>query len=198
MQILIIDCHPLMMHGIKDALYSYNNQTEIYEANNFNTAIAHLNKIRFNLVIIDIHLENSDGFDIIDTIKSEYPMTKILIFTATFNYLEFLKANERNVNGFLLKNSHIDDFLYAYQVVLRNEVFYSMKIIEKMKENESMRLLTKRELQVLEKLSLGLSNTQISSQLYISEASIKKYISNILDKLGLSNRYEILLLSKIT
>jgi DNA-binding NarL/FixJ family response regulator len=196
--VLIVDSQPLMRRGIREALISYYKQLDIYEASNYCTSLTQLKQNKFQMAIVDLHLEEESGFPLIEKIKSDYPETRILILTAAYNLLEFQRAIECNVDGYLLKSAFEEDFLYAFQVVSRGEIYYSMKVLDQYKNSDStkLKMLTKREKEVFEQLSKGLTNTQISKKLYISEATTKKYISNILYKLNLTNRIEVVFFAK--
>ena len=95
--------------------------------------------------------------------------------------------------GYILKDAFAEDFIYAFKVVNRGKKYYDPAVIEyKYGNGEKSNLdeLTERELDVLKELSLGHSNGQIAKTLFISENTVKKHVSAILNKLDLSHRTE--------
>jgi two-component system nitrate/nitrite response regulator NarL len=112
---------------------------------------------------------------------------------SNISIFEFRHAKELGVNGYILKDALIEDVRYVFNVVRRGEKFYPARIIEKTfseVEGKNLKLLTAREMEVFTELRKGLTNCQISNNLYITEGTTKKHISSILNKLKLSNRME--------
>lgn len=104
---------------------------------------------------------------------------------------DFTKAQEIGVDGFVLKEAFAEDIIYAIHVVARGKKFYDPEIMQYIKsEEEVLKDLTPRERDILLELGKGLNNTQIANKLYISENTVKKHISNIFSKLGISQRVE--------
>lgn len=193
MRILIADAQPLMVKGIAEVI-SIDMKDKLYEAYNLSDAIQILQNKKIDLMIMGLQLEKEDGFELIRRSKN-ISDAKILVLASSANLNYFTRARELGVDGYLLKNSKVEDFLYAFKVVQRGDHFYDNYLLEKSIHNrgpKELEELTEREREVFYLLCSGISNSEIGKRLYISEATIKKHISNILNKLHLSNRIEVI------
>ncbi|MDD2190183.1 MAG: response regulator transcription factor [Eubacteriales bacterium] len=192
--LLIADHQPLIRRGIIEVLSVNKEAYEIYEAGTLDSAlkISHTKKI--DISIVELHLGTSDGLEYIFRAKKlNANKSKYILLASAITIFEFRRAKELEVDGFILKDALIEDFIYAFNVVKRGEKFYQSKIIEKTisgNDSDALGLLTEREMDVFSELQKGLTNCQISRNLFITEGTTKKHISSILNKLRLSNRME--------
>jgi two-component system nitrate/nitrite response regulator NarL len=194
--ILIVDDHPLVRRGIIDILSINKTGEDIRESSNIEEALKILKMNLVNIIVLDLHLGSENGFDLIDKARKINQKVKFVILTSSSNLLDFSKAKELNVDGYILKDAFVEDIIYALSVIRRGGKFYSGDLVEKTLngfEPIELHVLTEREKEVFSLLSKGLTNAQISSKLYISEGTTKKHISSILSKLNLNNRIEVIL-----
>lgn len=196
MDILIVDHQPLIRRGIMEVLSAKNETFAIHEAGTFTEAMIILHTQDIDIAFIELHLGSDDGLELIDRSKSQIKQikTKFILLTTSISIFEFRRAKELGVDGYILKDALVEDVLYAFNVVKRGEKYYPSKIIDKAFnriEEESLMLLTVRELDVFTELRKGLTNGQISHNLFITEGTTKKHISSILNKLKLTNRMEV-------
>ncbi len=200
MSILVVDDHPLVRRGIIDILSGARaiNKTgeEVREGSSIQEAMRILRAQPVSMVMVDLHLGAENGFDLIEEIKKSDMKVKSVVLTSSSSIMDFRKAKELNVDGYILKDAFVEDIIYALTVIGRGGRFYSYGLVEKSMngmEPSELRVLTEREKEVFSLLSKGLSNAQLSEKLYISEGTAKKHISSILSKLNLSNRIEVIL-----
>lgn len=196
MSILIVDDHPLVRRGIIDILSVNKTGEDIRESGNIEEAMKILNSQPVNIIMVDLHLGLENGFDLIEVVKKLYKKIKLVILTSSSNLMDFRKAKELNVDGYILKDAFVEDILYALNVIKRGGKFYSSGFLEKTMNGmvpSELQVLTARENEVFSLLSKGLSNAQISEKLFISEGTTKKHISSILAKLNLSSRIEVII-----
>lgn len=198
--ILVLDDHPVARQGLESIIKMYRPEQQIFQAATVKEAIAFVEKINFELAFVDINLGDESGFDFLRWLDSKERKTKIFMITSSSDENDFLYAKDFGVDAYLLKDAFIDDILYGLKVVERGGKFYSANLIEKMghpsEEERLLDSLTNREKEVLFYLNKGYSNAQIGEQLFLSEGTIKKHISNILSKLNLKNRVEAVLLAE--
>lgn len=192
MNILIVDRQPLIRRGIIEVLSAINESYSVHEAGSFSEALKIFQRNLIDIAFIDLSM--GLGLELIERAKQLDQMEiKYILMATKISIFEFRKAKELEVDGFILKDALVEDILYAFNVIRRGEKFYPSRIIEKALngvEEEGLRLLTDRELDVFSELRKGLTNCQISSNLYITEGTTKKHVSSILNKLKLSNRME--------
>ena len=195
MNILIADHQPLIRRGIMEVLSSAKESYRIYETGSLAEAMKISQVQSIDIAFIDLHLGIDDGLEMVDKVKQSGQINmKFILMATTISIFEFRRAKELGIDGYILKDALIEDILYAFNVVKRGEKFYQSKIIEKAfsgVESEGLKLLTERELDVFSELRKGLTNGQISNNLFITEGTTKKHISSILNKLKLSNRMEV-------
>jgi len=127
----------------------------------------------------------------------KFKNTKVIILT-TFDEDEYVREGIRNgASRYLLKNTPPEEIVDAINLVYRGNNVYGREIIDKLKESLENKtsidktLFTERELQIMELISEGLSNKEISNRLFISEGTVKNYISSILSKTSLNHRTQI-------
>lgn len=195
MKILIVDNQPLMRKGIIQSLDLEKNH-KILEANSLLDALSLCKSNTVDIVFIELHLKDGSGFDFINSIATNKGKNiKIILLASAISIFEFRRAKELNIDGYILKEMDSEDIKYAFNLILKGEKYYPYKLVDKIlriNEQDGIRLLTEREMDVLIELAKGLTNSQIGSNLYISEGTAKKHVSNILTKLNMSNRMEVL------
>jgi len=196
LRILIVDEQPLVRKGIIQVLSSPQGGKEYIEAETIEEALKSQENNPASVIFTELHLPDGSGLNLISAVKSaEEGKPKFVLLARNITIFEFRRAKELEVDAYILKDSNAEDIRYAYNLILRNEKYYPHKLVEKalgVREDESLRLLTDREMDVLMELSKGLTNSQIGNNLYISEGTTKKHISNILNKLNMTNRMEVL------
>jgi DNA-binding NarL/FixJ family response regulator len=197
MNVLIVDDHPLVRKGISSTLSFEDNINMILEASTVDEAIKLINFNKPALVIVDLNLGKEDGLEIVKRTKKIELDTKFLILTSSVKKEDFIRSVEAGADGYILKDAFSEDIVYAIRVVLRGKKFVDPEITKYQLENSSencLSELTPREYEVLIELGKGLSNYEISKELYISENTVKKHVSNVLLKLQLSHRTQAALL----
>ncbi len=198
MKILIVDDHPLVRKGVSSALSFEENIEEILEASNIKEAMEIIESEEPTLAIVDLNLGREDGLEVVSNSRRIGVKTKFVILTSSVKKEDFIRAKEIDVEGYILKEAFAEDILYAFNVVLRGKRFIDPEVIkyqtEITAESSYLDNLTSRESDVLIELGKGLSNYEIAKRLFISEHTVKKHVSNILSKLGLSHRTQAALL----
>lgn len=193
MKLLIVDDHPLVRKGLLSTLSLEEGVDQIQEASNIEEAMNLLAKFNPDISMIDLRLGREDGLEIVNRAKKKNIKTKFVILTSSSKKEDFINAQEVGVDGYILKEAYTEDIVYALHVISRGKKYFDPEMMQRsMRDsyNSSLNELTDREKDVLMELGKGLSNTQIAKELYISENTVKKHISNILSKLGLNCRTE--------
>ena len=198
MRILIVDDHPLVRKGISSTLSFEEDIEKVLEASTVDEAINLIQMEKPELAIVDLNLGREDGLDIVTRSRKKGAKIKFLILTSSIRKEDYMRSEEVNVDGYILKEAFAEDILYAVHVVLRGKKYIDPEVINYQKANTYeqgyLSQLTPRESDVLVELGKGLSNYEIAKNLFISEHTVKKHVSNILSKLELEHRTQAALL----
>lgn len=194
MNVIIIDNHALIRKGLQFIFSSDGTIHVLGEATNSKEALHLLKTVQPDIAIIDLNLGDEYGLNII---KEAYRLgltCKFAILSSSITEEEFQKAKEMNVDGFLLKEALPEELIYCLNVIAKGRKYYDPTVLDVVmnsnstQHNEYAEQLTPKETEVLIELGKGLSNKEISNALYITEYTVKKHVSQIFAKLGLSDR----------
>lgn len=191
MNVVIVDDHPLVRQGLNSIL-SIDRDIEIVgEAANIRDAVELIEKVHPELSIVDLKLGGENGLEIVRQSKSKNVACKFLILTSSVNAHDFKQAEVLGVEGYVLKEALPEEFLYALHLVAKGRKYYDPVIMD-MVANDlregPIDDLTPREQEVLIALSQGLKNIEIAEKLFVTEYTVKKHVSQILEKLSLRDR----------
>lgn len=199
MKILIVDDDALIRDGLKVILELEDEFSVIGTANNGQEAFAMCQKERPDLILMDIRMPVLDGVLGTRLIKNHFQDIKVVILT-TFKDDEYIKeALKSGAEGYILKNQPADSIIESLRavgkgnIVLEKEVagtLSSMLRANNKSTFESLNL-SQRELDVLILVGDGLSNREIAEKLFLSEGTVRNYITNLLEKLELRDRTQL-------
>ena len=188
MRIMIVDDHPLVRKGLISVLSLDNNIEIIGEASNNKDAIQFIADKKPDIALVDLRLGNENGLDIIDYFYKKNIECKFMVLTSSANEWDFKKAQELGAQGYILKEALPEELIYAIQLVARGRKYYDPGILDEIMNESLLDELSEREQEVLMALGEGLSNKEIAEKLYISIFTVKKHVSQVLEKLNLADR----------
>lgn len=195
-KIIIADDHSMVREGLKQLLELDGDIEVIAEAKDGMECLDKLKSISPDILLLDINMPNLNGLDVLKKIKEQKMKVKVIILTV-HNEVEYLiKAMDIGIDGYMLKDSDSSELRKAIFTVLDGNTFIqpsmipylNEKIIEKDNDKAKVEELTKREIEVLKLLAVGLLNKEIGINLNISERTVKNHVSNIFRKLDVSDR----------
>lgn len=195
-KVMIADDHSMIREGIKNLLELDGNINVIAEAINGEDCLDKLEMISPDILLLDINMPKKNGLDVLRSLKEKRSKLKILILTV-HNEVEYLiKALEIGVNGYILKDSESAELKKAIFTILDGEDYIqpslipvlNSKMIEKNLDEDKIDSLTRRELEVLKLLAIGMYNKEVAEKLHISERTVKNHVSNIFKKLEVTDR----------
>ena len=152
--------------------------------------------LQTDFVFIDTHNDVLNELKIIDYIKIRNKNLKVLVSDRNKNKNTFKKVLAYGIEGYITNTTEKEEFIFLLKKILRGKKAYETDLIDKV-VNESienkLEMLTKREQDVLREMSKGLNNKEIADNLFITESTVKKHVSNIFSKLDFRNRQEAIL-----
>lgn len=196
MKLLIVDDHEIVRKGITALLEEEEEIAEIHEASNLEEALKIVTIHGPELTLIDVNLGGENGLDLVAMCKDRQMDTKFIVLTSSSRKGDFIRAKELDVAGYILKDSNVEDILYAIKAINRGRKFYDTQVAIEESTSERSKILdnlTEREQEIFIEIGRGLTNTQIAEKLYITENTVKKHISSLLSKLGVKRRTEVAL-----
>jgi DNA-binding NarL/FixJ family response regulator len=198
-RVVIADDQPMMRAGFKAVLEATGAIEVVAEASSGEEAVAAANAHSPDVVLMDIEMPGMDGIEA----TRRLPRHRVLILT-TFGLDEYIvDALRAGASGFLLKDAPTEDVVGAVRSVAAGDAVLSPTVTRQLLDQVGRRLpapvsrspetlseLTDREREVLRMLAAGLSNAELAEALYLSEATVKTHVSNLLGKLGLRDRVQ--------
>ena len=192
MKVLIVDDHAVVRHGLKSALQSHGYLT-VVEAGSINEAQAFTAQTNPDAIIVDINLPDGSGFDLVAWARRVSPKIAIVILTLNDGKDYVRAAKSAGANAFIVKSAPLSDLIAALDFALSSPTSFSSKHITPSGVDSG---LSAREIDVLQSISHGLSNTAIATNLYISVSTVKTHVSSILRKLDADNRVQALTIAR--
>lgn len=207
MKILVIDDHHLIREALRGVLNELRRDATVLEAPNAaqaEQAIAEHPDV--NLVLLDLTLPDRDGFSLLEELRQRYPNIQVVVFSATQDRTNVVKALELGASGYIPKSARREVMLSAIQLVLAGGVYIPPQILERESlsaaagaaqvDREWIEFcgsqvgLTGRQIDVLELIMQGMNNKTICRALNLAEPTIKNHVSAILRAFKVSNRTE--------
>jgi DNA-binding NarL/FixJ family response regulator len=202
MKILIADDHALFRDSLRSLLEA-NGLEVLGEARNGREAVELARKLKPDVVLMDLSMPEMDGLAATRLISADQPEVKVVVLTASDEDAKLFEAIKSGAQGYLLKNLESEDFFSLLEGVNRGEPALTPALARKLLQEfarpaqvptppQDPDALTDREREVLELLVNGItSNRKLAKQLGVSENTVKFHVRNILDKLHLHNRAQV-------
>ena len=152
--------------------------------------------LQIDFAFIDIHDDVLNELKIIDYIKIRNKNLKVLVSDRNKNKNTFKKVLAYGIEGYITNTTEKEEFIFLLKKILRGKKAYETDLIDKVvngRVENKLDQLTKREQDVLREMSKGLNNKEIADNLFITESTVKKHVSNIFSKLNFRNRQEAIL-----
>lgn len=205
--VMLTDDQKIVREGIKMILSLDNELNIIGEAENGRELLNLIEKQIPDVVLMDIRMPGLSGVETTKLIKQKYPDIRVIILT-TFNEDEYIFQGLKNgADGYILKDSDSEDIIKAIKTAYGGNILLNPEVAAKVvkalntthpnlqSENNSKILatLTPRERDVAHLVAKGMNNREIGSRLFLTEGTVKNYITRIMEKLELSSRTELAL-----
>ena len=188
MRLLIAEDQSMLRDAMATLLLMEDSIDEVLQAKNGKEAMDILVDSSIDVAILDIEMPEATGLDVLEFIRTKGISCKVIIVTTFKRSGYFERAIKNNVDAYVLKDRSIDELMKTINNILAGNKEYSPELMENIFTNHNP--LSNQEKILLAKVKEGLSNKEISSELYLSEGTIRNYISNILTKLNCKNRTE--------
>lgn len=201
-RILIVDDHPMLLAGLSLLLNAEADMEVIGQADSAEGALALATKLRPDVMLLDISLQNASGLELLPALARQTPHTKVIMLTMHEDQEYLKEALTNGAKGFLLKKGLDIDLLSAIRAVMRGEVYIHPALMtnllagqgEKKAEAPEAQLwhsLSQREQQVVLAVARGFTSKEIAARHFLSEKTVATYRARAMAKLGLETRAEL-------
>lgn len=208
LRVLLADDQPLLLQGFAMILSVEDDLEVVGRVTDGAKAVDAVRALRPDVVLMDVQMPVLDGIEATRRIIDEHPDVRVVVLT-TFDRDDYLfDALEAGASGFLLKNADPDDLVDAVRAVASGHALLAPEVTRRVigrmtrrgqGRNEDAQdgghgiplpQLTEREREVLGLVARGMSNAEIAAQVYVTEATVKTHVSNVLAKLGVRDRVQ--------
>ncbi|WDF55716.1 response regulator [Mucilaginibacter sp. KACC 22063] len=197
---IIVDDHPIVIEGLKTLLQHEDNLELAGGFNNGAETLEYLKANTVDLILLDITLPDVNGIDLCQEVKQESPETMILILSNHTQRSIIMRAIQNGANGYLLKNSSLDELRHCISEAVTGNICYSrdvMEIMSKPSKNELQGApqLTRREKQILALLAQGKTSLVIGEELFLSPLTVDTHRRNLIQKFEVKNVAELIMVA---
>jgi DNA-binding NarL/FixJ family response regulator len=205
-RVVVADDHPVVRFGVKNMLESELGFEVVGEAEDGDVAITETLELEPDILLLDVQMPRLPGLEALRAIMSRSPRVKIIMLTSTISTQQVIEALQIGARGIVLKDAVAGDLSKSMRAVLSGDYWIGGERVVNLVAalNELMKQaaatpekktygLTPRELEVVTCIVEGCSNKDVAKQFAISEETVKRHLSNIFDKTGVSTRLELAL-----
>ncbi|HEV3352635.1 MAG TPA: response regulator transcription factor [Acidimicrobiales bacterium] len=190
-RILIVDDHPVVCEGFSQLFEFVDGIDVVGTAGTAREGMERIDLLLPDVVLLDLHLPDQDGVAVAAALRTRHPDIRVVIFTAGADPADVRRARAAGVDGLLLKTMPVGELIRAIREVAGGREVVDRDLagaLSSPDEDTGLVPLSDREHEVLRLLSEGMTNKDVAAALFISRATVKSHIENILRKLEASDR----------
>jgi len=187
-RILIAEDHQVVRQGFIALMGMVDGFKVVAEAANGAHAVELYRQHTPDVTLMDLRMPGMGGVETIMAIRKEFPEARIIVLTTFDGDEDIFRAIQAGAKSYMLKGMSVEELIDAIQTVHRGRSRIPAAVADRLAERLSGNALTERETEVLRTIVAGKSNKEIASALFISEATVKTHINNLLSKLGATDR----------
>ncbi|MFW2339739.1 MAG: response regulator transcription factor [Acidimicrobiia bacterium] len=198
MRIVVVDDHEIVRQGLRALLEAEEDFSVVGEAGSVVEAVRRVGYESPDVVVMDVRLPDGSGVEACREIRSRWPSVKVLMLTSYADEEALMSAIVAGASGYVLKRIDSHDLVSNLRKVAAGESLLdgemTDRLFRKLRGDEPddplLARLTPQERKILDHIAEGLTNREISEQMFLAEKTVKNYVSNLLAKLEMSRRSE--------
>jgi len=198
-RVLIVDDHEVVREGLRALLRRRTELAVVGEADSVASAIEEARRSEPDVVIMDIRLPDGSGVEACREIRAQRPETKVIMLTSYADDDAVFASIMAGATGYLLKQTRTQSLVDAIERAVRGESLLdpavTQRVLERVRnagssKDDELSLLSEQEQKILDLIAEGKTNKEIAQEVYLSDKTVKNYVSSILSKLNLRRRSE--------
>jgi two-component system response regulator DevR len=204
-RLLIIDDHEMVREGLKAMLMAEPDFDIVGDAANAEQALEQIERLRPDIVLLDVRLPGSSGIDLCHIVTEKYPEIAVIILTTFSDEHLVAQCIQAGARGFIVKDIERFDLKRSIRAVARGEAAIDPKaavaVLAQLRRSPQSASepqpepLSSQQLVILRLVAQGFSSREIATRLYLSENTVKGYVQEILHRLGVKNRTEAVMVA---
>lgn len=198
-RIVLADDHRMFRQGLREVIERKTDFEIVGEASNGHEVLEQVAKLQPDIVLLDIQMPELDGVAVARTMAERYPEVKLIMLTMYRQDTHVFEAIKAGARAYLLKDADATELVDVIARVQRGEAVLDPALVARvfasMRRGEQVEPLTEREREILELLSVGHDNRTIATELALSEKTVANRLSEIFQKLGVTNRTQAALVA---
>ena len=204
-RLLIIDDHEMVREGLKAILSAEPDFSIVGDAANAEQALALIERLRPDIILLDVRLPGTSGIEICRVVTERYPETAVIFLTTFTDESLVEQCIKAGARGFIVKDIERFDLKRSIRAVARGEatidtkaavaVLAQLRRAPQNKNEPVQESLSSQQIVILRLVAQGLSSREIATRLYLSENTVKGYVQEILHRLGVKNRTEAVMVA---
>ena len=198
-RVMIVDDHEVVREGLRSLLRRRQELAVVGEAGSMASAIEEARRTEPDVIIMDVRLPDGSGVEACREIRAERPDTKVIMLTSYADEEAVFASIMAGAVGYLLKQTSTKTLIEAIERVMQGESLLdpavTQRVLERVRsgkqdEDEELALLSEQERKILDLIAKGMTNKEIAKEIFLSDKTVKNYVSSILSKLNLRRRSE--------
>jgi len=189
-RVFCVDDHPLMREGIAAVIRNASDMQLVAEASTGHEAIQGFREYQPDVTLMDVRMPDMGGIDALRAIRTEFANARVIMLTTFEGDAEIKCALEAGARGYMLKSVPRKQLVDVIRKVHGGQKHIPNEVAAQLMEHLGAETLSKREVEVLQKVAAGNRNSDIAALLFISEETVKGHVKHIMEKLGASDRTE--------
>jgi len=203
-KIYLLDDHPIVIEGLKQIINSQSDMEVVGSAEDANTGLQQIAKLKPDVIILDITLKDRSGVDLIKKVRAQFPKSHVFVYSMHDENVYAERCLRAGAMGYLMKGESSTRLLQGLRQVISGSFFFSAALLGSIvtgtggtpragSRGEPGRMLSDRQLEVFEMVGRGLDSHQIAEKLELSAKTVDAHKANIRQKLGLGSARELLM-----